>query len=115
MYAFLRSLFVRRDSARRQVQEINALRAELARQSDADLRSRAQGASGRLELMAATAVVAARVLGQEMFDVQLRGALALTEGRIAEMQTGEGKNSGGCPGSGLLRAGKAGRPCNDGE
>ena len=36
-------------------------------------------------------MVAARVLGLEMFDVQLRGALALTRGRIAEMQTGEGK------------------------
>jgi preprotein translocase subunit SecA len=97
MYGFLRSLFVRRDFARRQIQEINALRAELARQSDADLRSRAQRASGRLELMATTAAVAARVLGQEMFDVQLRGALALTEGRIAEMQTGEGKTLAAVP------------------
>jgi preprotein translocase subunit SecA len=97
MYGFLRSLFARRDSARRQIQEINALRAELARQSDADLRSRAQRASGRLELMAAAAAVAARVLGQEMFDVQLRGALALTEGRIAEMQTGEGKTLAAVP------------------
>lgn len=43
------------------------------------------------------AVAAARVLGQEMFDVQLRGALALTRGSIAEMQTSEGKTLGAVP------------------
>jgi len=32
-----------------------------------------------------------------MFDVQLQGALALTEGRIAEMQTGEGKTLAAVP------------------
>jgi preprotein translocase subunit SecA len=73
------------------------LRAELARRSDAELRAYARQATGRLELMAAAAAVAARVLGQEMFDVQLRGALALTEGRIAEMQTGEGKTLAAVP------------------
>jgi hypothetical protein len=41
--------------------------------------------------LALTTVVSSRVLGQEMFDVQLRGALALARGSIAEMQTGEGK------------------------
>ena len=44
-----------------------------------------------IPLFAATAVAASRLLGQDMFDVQLRGALALTRGSIAEMQTGEGK------------------------
>ena len=32
-----------------------------------------------------------RVLGQRHFDVQLMGGLALHEGRLAEMATGEGK------------------------
>ena len=33
----------------------------------------------------------------EMFDVQLQGALALGRGRVAEMQTGEGKTLAGVP------------------
>jgi hypothetical protein len=42
-------------------------------------------------------VIASRVLGQEMFEVQLRGALALTLGIIIEMQTGEGKTLAAVP------------------
>ena len=42
-------------------------------------------------------MVAARVLGLHMFDVQLQGALALAGGRIAEMQTGEGKTLAAVP------------------
>ncbi len=40
---------------------------------------------------------AERVLGLKMFDVQLEGALALTAGKIAEMQTGEGKTLAAVP------------------
>ena len=36
-------------------------------------------------------------LGLKMFDVQLQGALALTAGKIAEMQTGEGKTLAAVP------------------
>lgn len=79
------------------IQRINHLRAELALLRDHDLRAFAQNNTGRLETMAAAAVVASRVLGQEMFDVQLQGALAMTEGRIAEMQTGEGKTLAAVP------------------
>ena len=35
--------------------------------------------------------------GLDMFDVQVRGALALADGRIAEMQTGEGKTLAAVP------------------
>lgn len=35
--------------------------------------------------------VARRVLGQRHYDVQLMGGIALAEGKIAEMRTGEGK------------------------
>src|SRR4030095_4476728 len=44
-----------------------------------------------------TAVVASRVLGLQMFDAQLEGALALAHGRIVEMQTGEGKTLAAVP------------------
>lgn len=50
-----------------------------------------------LEFMALAAVASARVLGLEMYDVQLRGSLALMRGSIAEMQTGEGKTLAAVP------------------
>jgi preprotein translocase subunit SecA len=64
---------------------------------DDQLRTRAARANDLLQFMAITATVASRVLGQNMFDVQLRGALALTRGSIAEMQTGEGKTLAAVP------------------
>ena len=42
-------------------------------------------------LMAVTAEAARRVLHPSAFDVQLQAGLALHDGKIAEMQTGEGK------------------------
>ncbi|HEY6352288.1 MAG TPA: accessory Sec system translocase SecA2 [Candidatus Angelobacter sp.] len=92
----MRSLFGA-GSTQSKIQRINAIRAQLAQLSDDDLRIYAQNNTDRLETMAAAAVVASRVLGQEMFDVQLQGALAMTEGRIAEMQTGEGKTLAAVP------------------
>src|SRR5579862_980229 len=55
------------------------------------LQSRFQETDDLREAIAAVAVAASRVLGMDMFDVQLRGALGLARGRIVEMQTGEGK------------------------
>ncbi len=49
------------------------------------------------DTIAIAAVAAARVLGQEMFDVQIHAALALADGKIAEMQTGEGKTLAAVP------------------
>ena len=43
------------------------------------------------EAYAAMREGAVRTLGQRAFDVQLIGAIALHQGRIAEMKTGEGK------------------------
>lgn len=43
------------------------------------------------EVFAAVREVSRRVLGLRHFDVQLMGAMALHEGKIAEMKTGEGK------------------------
>ena len=97
MRQLLRTLFAGKNSTQAHIQRINALRAELARTSDEELRSYARAATGRLEIIAAAATAAARLLGLEMFDVQLQGALALTDGKIAEMQTGEGKTLAAVP------------------
>ncbi len=88
---FLRSLIGpgRHDTA--EIEQINSLRAEFGRLTDAELSAAARGATELRPVIAIAAVLASRVLGQELFDVQLRGALALTRGSIAEMQTGEGK------------------------
>src|SRR5687767_6511889 len=50
-----------------------------------------------VETTAVVAVVVARVLGIMMFDVQLHGAVAMANGKIAEMQTGEGKTLAAVP------------------
>src|SRR5712691_4045549 len=98
MCRLLRFLF--RDpvvSAESNIQTINRRRAESAKSSDEDLKAAGRSASDVLETIAVTAVVAARVLGLEMFDVQIEGALALANGKIAEMQTGEGKTLAAVP------------------
>jgi preprotein translocase subunit SecA len=71
---------------------INQRRAAMARWSDDDLHTAAARSDDSLiESFAASATVAERVLGQRPFDVQILGALAMADGKIAEMQTGEGK------------------------
>jgi preprotein translocase subunit SecA len=94
---FLDSIFApsRRDGAA--IQTINAMRAEYLRLDDSELRAVALEATNPLKLIAVTAAVASRVLGEDMFDVQLRGTLALLRGSIAEMQTGEGKTLAAVP------------------
>ncbi|CAJ1327550.1 unnamed protein product [Effrenium voratum] len=85
-----------------QVEAINALESDMRAKSDDDLRAstvdlqkRAQEGASLDELLPeAFAVVreaSARVLGLRHFDVQLMGGIALHEGNIAEMGTGEGK------------------------
>ena len=84
------------------VGEINALADALAVLSDEELRNqteemRAAFASGTpLDTLLPRAFAVAReassrVLQMRHFDVQLMGAMALHEGHIAEMRTGEGK------------------------
>ncbi len=86
----------------RQVQVANALEPELKALSDEQLRGRtdefrariAAGATLDSLLPEAFAVVreaSRRTLGLRHFDVQLIGGMALHQGRIAEMRTGEGK------------------------
>jgi len=67
---------------------------ELRAEADS-LRERAQGGEALDDLLpeafALTREAARRSLGQRHFDVQLVGGMALHEGAIAEMKTGEGK------------------------
>lgn len=89
-------------SLRRRVEAVNNLEPTIQALSDAALRAKTAEFRARLEsgtslddlLPEAFAVVreaARRVLGQRHYDVQLIGGLALHQGMIAEMKTGEGK------------------------
>ena len=80
--------------------EINRLGIDLERLSDGEIQARARdlraqsGASPREireEFFAVAREVSHRVLGLRPFDVQMLAALAMDDGHIAEMQTGEGK------------------------
>ena len=97
MRQFLNSIFApsRRDES--ELRRIHAMRAGYGSLSDQELRALALQAKDLLEVIAVTAEAASRVLGQDMFDVQLRGTLALARGSIAEMQTGEGKTLAAVP------------------
>jgi preprotein translocase subunit SecA len=64
---------------------------ELCGLGDDDLRGAPNAGASLIESFALAATVAERVLGQRPFDVQILGALAMADGKIAEMQTGEGK------------------------
>jgi len=90
----LRSMF---DRDRPAIARIHAMRATFARLSDAELRDAASQTEDLPRWIALAATAAFRVLGQDMYDVQLHGALALARGSIAEMQTGEGKTLAAVP------------------
>ena len=85
-----------------QVAAVNALEDEIAALSDeqlhastADLRARIADGEGLDDLLpeafARVREAAKRALGQRHYDVQLMGGIALHQGEIAEMKTGEGK------------------------
>jgi preprotein translocase subunit SecA len=97
MRELLRSIFRRLRSNQNTIQEINSRRHELADSPDETLRATGQRSRDLIETFAVTAIIAARVLGLTMFDVQLQGAVALADGKIAEMQTGEGKTLAAVP------------------
>src|ERR1700677_913303 len=85
------------------VEAINAFEAELALDSDAELRERMEELRSRAreggeslddllpECFAIVREVGKRQMGMRHFDVQLIGAMVLHGGSIAEMRTGEGK------------------------
>ncbi len=86
----------------REMQRIGAMADDLAALSDDALRAKTAELRDRLrdgetkqdvrpDAFAVVREIATRTVGLRPFDVQILGAIALDEHRIAEMQTGEGK------------------------
>jgi preprotein translocase subunit SecA len=84
------------------LREIAAQEPELTRAGDRELRERALGLRRQAqegadlvlllpETFALVRETARRVLGERPYDVQMRAGIALHQGRLAEMRTGEGK------------------------
>ncbi len=84
------------------VRQINALEPAIAALSDEALRDKTAELKGRVangetldavlpEAFAVVREAGKRVLNMRHFDVQLIGGMALHNGKIAEMRTGEGK------------------------
>ncbi|MGA8515955.1 MAG: preprotein translocase subunit SecA, partial [Burkholderiaceae bacterium] len=104
---FLTQLFGSRNDRllktfRKSVERINALEKSLESLSDDALKAKteefkervAQGETLDDLLPEAFAVVregSKRIMKMRHFDVQMQGAIALHQGKIAEMRTGEGK------------------------
>jgi len=93
----LRNLFRHSVSPETTIRTINRRRSELSILTDVELKALAWRDLDLPDVFALCAVVAGRVLGLKMFDVQLEGALALAAGKIVEMQTGEGKTLAAVP------------------
>jgi preprotein translocase subunit SecA len=97
---FLREFFANIGSgggSREAIGAINARRREFRQQSDDELKAAGKRAQNLTETVAVAAVAAERLLGLDMFDVQLQSSLVLSDGKIAEMQTGEGKTLAAVP------------------
>jgi preprotein translocase subunit SecA len=86
----------------RTVREINALEPEVQKLTDEDLRAKTETLRQRYragetldqllpEAFAVVREAGRRALNMRHFDVQLIGGIALHNGKIAEMRTGEGK------------------------
>ena len=84
------------------VRAINALEPSISALSDAELRAKTEAFRIRVgngesldsllpEAFAVVREAGKRTLGMRHFDVQLLGGIALHQGKIAEMRTGEGK------------------------
>lgn len=84
------------------VERINALEETMSALSDADLAKKTLSFKERLrdgaslddilpEAFATVREASKRTLGQRHYDVQLLGGIALHQGKISEMMTGEGK------------------------
>ena len=81
----------------RQIDSILRSRDTFRELKDEALRVAFENATEITAGIAVAAVAAHRVLGLEMFPEQLQGALGLAEGRVVEMQTGEGKTLAAVP------------------
>lgn len=90
------------DKLRGYLEEVNSYSKEYRNYSDPELQSKTEEFKERLqqgtplpqllpESFAVVREVADRTVGLRPYDVQILGGVALFQGRIAEMQTGEGK------------------------
>ncbi len=90
------------NSVRPIVEKINSFEESFLKLSDEELKNKTEDFKKRLlsgeilddslpEVFAAVREAAKSTLGQRHFDVQLIGGLALHQGKIAQMATGEGK------------------------
>jgi preprotein translocase subunit SecA len=75
----------------RHLPKIEAREDELSELTDAELTAAAGEAEDYVEICAIGREAARRGLDQRPYDVQLLGAMAMLDGRVAEMATGEGK------------------------
>ena len=104
MFNSIKKIFQKRslDPLWAKVVEINALEESVAALTDDELKSKSLNLKGKIaagetlddilpEAFALAREAAKRTLGQRPFDVQLLGGIALHEGSVAEMMTGEGK------------------------
>ena len=107
MFNILTKLFGSRNDRllkqyRKTVARINAMEPELEKFDDQALRAKTQEFKDRLakgealddllpEAFAVVREASKRVMKMRHFDVQLMGGMALHQGKIAEMRTGEGK------------------------
>lgn len=87
---------------RKRVEKINAFEESLKTKDDEYFKERASEIRGLIngsdnvepyldEVFALTREASKRTIGLRHFDVQMIGGIVLTQGRIAEMRTGEGK------------------------
>ena len=108
LHTFLEKRLGLGNSRARQIDAINRRRADFAALPPADLAAKFGSVSELTDAVALAAVAAHAVLGLDMFDVQLQGAIALAEGQVAEMQTGEGKTLAAVPAAAWLARSRRG-------
>ena len=79
------------------LQKIREYESTISNKSDVDLKQLIKNLSSKnpneilIEFYAITSVVIQRTLGLSPFNVQIIGAIAMHQGKLIEMQTGEGK------------------------
>jgi preprotein translocase subunit SecA len=97
LFKWLRTGSAPAASRTKSIDRINSYHRELLGVSNDELKAVIRKVQTLPETFAMTALLAERLLGFKMFAVQLHCALALAEGKIAEMQTGEGKTLSAVP------------------
>jgi preprotein translocase subunit SecA len=97
MRTWWRSITAKPASIAHAVEEVRRIERSFAKLDDQQLSEAAKNAVTIPQIVAVTTLLASRILGFGLFDVQLHAAIALTDGKIVEMQTGEGKTVAAVP------------------